>query len=220
MISVDLSASLSEEMKAYEERKKKEAFELGLAPTRNHANGHNKGDSGNGMYDCDDNSSHKDRNDSVHGGSTNGNGHVDSETSSLNYQSLGLSARELRKRIRRLNWFEKLRDSLQKEGEIGWFVVYCGEDEERITSYDGLSQLRVSNDRGSSNEGEVRPKTPKSAGLRSLFSRSGRREEEPLPMPTTPVPPVPRFHANANGMRSGSNGTFQHHGARYGEAYV
>lgn len=43
----------------------------------------------------------------------------------------GMSARELRRKERRAGWFEKLRDELQKDANIGWFVVVCG-DEDRV----------------------------------------------------------------------------------------
>jgi hypothetical protein len=61
----------------------------------------------------------------------------------------GLSGLEMR---RCQGWFEKMRDKLQKDAAIGWYVVVCG-DEER--------------------EYIAGPKVTKSAGLRGLF---GKRE--------------------------------------------
>ena len=40
-----------------------------------------------------------------------------------------ISQRELRRKSRRAGWFEKLRDALQKEEEVGWHVVVCGDEE-------------------------------------------------------------------------------------------
>jgi hypothetical protein len=90
----------------------------------------------------------------------------------LNREGLGLSgisARELRRKSRRLGWFEKLRDGLQKGEEIGWFVVVCG-DEERA------SPILV-RDR-SENEEEEPLKTPRSAGLKGFFGRRKNIPEE------------------------------------------
>ena len=89
----------------------------------------------------------------------------------LNREGLGLSgmsARELRRKSRRLGWFEKLRDGLEKGADIGWFVVVCG-DEERASP----SLVRDTED-----EEEEEPlKTPRSAGLKGFF---GRRKNIPV----------------------------------------
>ena len=77
----------------------------------------------------------------------------------------GISAREMRRKSRRLNWFEKLRDSLQKGEDIGWYVVYCGDEERAAPS--------MEKSRGSSltSEEDSPLKTPRSAGLKGFFHR-------------------------------------------------
>ncbi|KAL5316699.1 hypothetical protein ACEPPN_015749 [Leptodophora sp. 'Broadleaf-Isolate-01'] len=74
-----------------------------------------------------------------------------------------LSAREIRRRSRRLGWFEKLRDGLQKGEEIGWFVVVCGDEERKAPSV-------ISEEGGSEGSEEVE-KPPRSAGLRGFFGK-------------------------------------------------
>jgi hypothetical protein len=91
----------------------------------------------------------------------------------LNREGLGLSgmsARELRRKSRRLGWFEKLRDGLQKGADIGWFVVVCG-DEERASP----SLVKDTEDE---DEEEEPLKTPRSAGLKGFFGRRKNIPEE------------------------------------------
>jgi hypothetical protein len=85
--------------------------------------------------------------------------------------SPGLSARDIRRKSRRLGWFEKLRDGLQKGADIGWFVVVCG-DEERASP----SMHRVST---SEDTEEEDVKTPKSAGFRGFFNTVSRKKSIP-----------------------------------------
>ncbi|KAK0102011.1 hypothetical protein ONS95_001183 [Cadophora gregata] len=83
-----------------------------------------------------------------------------------------LSAREIRRRSRRLGWFEKLRDGLQKGEDIGWFVVVCGDEERKAPSVDMTE--------GESSGSEELEKRPRSAGLiRGFFGkrRSVQQEE-------------------------------------------
>lgn len=84
-----------------------------------------------------------------------------------------MSARDVRRASRRLGWFEKLRDGLEKGGEIGWFVVVCGDEERAIPSMDSSrSQL----DLGLYDD--EYQKTPKSASLRGFFHRRRNLPEE------------------------------------------
>ncbi|KAG9231622.1 hypothetical protein BJ875DRAFT_111613 [Amylocarpus encephaloides] len=80
----------------------------------------------------------------------------------------GLSAREIRRKSRRLGWFEKFRDELQKGADIGWYVVVCG-DEERDTGMPSAEFIEGSISEDSAEE-EV-SRTPRSAGLRGFFGR-------------------------------------------------
>jgi hypothetical protein len=84
--------------------------------------------------------------------------------------SPGLSARDIRRISRRLGWFEKLRDGLQKGADIGWFVVVCG-DEERASP-----DIEIGT---TSEDTEEDVKTPRSAGLRSFFGTVSRKKSIP-----------------------------------------
>jgi hypothetical protein len=73
-----------------------------------------------------------------------------------------LSARDIRRNSKRLNWFEKLRDGLQKEAAIGWHVVVCGDEERTPPSiYEEEDEESV--------EDEGYQKPPRSASLRGFF---------------------------------------------------
>lgn len=78
-------------------------------------------------------------------------------------RSPALSAREVRRMHRRLGWLEKLRDKLEANEEIGWYVVYCGD----------LERLSPTTESESSFSLTSRPSgdAPRSAGLRGFFSR-------------------------------------------------
>ncbi|KAE8445242.1 hypothetical protein EG329_013614 [Mollisiaceae sp. DMI_Dod_QoI] len=87
--------------------------------------------------------------------------------------SPSLSAREARRRSRRLGWLEKLRDALQKGADIGWFVVVCGDEERTVLS---TMEPNISEEES---EEEIQTRTPRSAGLRGMFNkRRDIREEE------------------------------------------
>jgi len=84
--------------------------------------------------------------------------------------SPGLSMREARRRSRRLGWFEKLRDGLQKGADIGWFVVVCGDEERTVGNMEHGSE---------EDSDEEKPmKTPRSAGLRGMFHKRKDIPEE------------------------------------------
>lgn len=99
-------------------------------------------------------------------------GSAHASTSSIgDLGSLGLSARDVRRKSRRLGWFEKLRDGLQKGEDIGWHVVVCGDEERASPSIDILRNGRPS----TSTSDSTMHRLPRSAGLRSFF---GRRRPE------------------------------------------
>lgn len=83
-----------------------------------------------------------------------------------------MSAREIRRKSRRLGWFEKLRDGLQKGADIGWFVVVCGDEERAAPSMDVGRTSEEETD-------EEEQRTPRSAGLRGFFGTVGRRKNIP-----------------------------------------
>ncbi len=84
-------------------------------------------------------------------------------------QSPTFSARERRRKSRRAGWFEKLRDGLQKGEEIGWFIVYVG-DEER-----GFRPLSAGPEAVEKREEEhTHVKVPRSTGFRGFFTRRGK----------------------------------------------
>ncbi|KAL2060972.1 hypothetical protein VTL71DRAFT_9024 [Oculimacula yallundae] len=72
-----------------------------------------------------------------------------------------LSAREIRRRSRRLGWFEKLRDGLQKGEDIGWFVVHCGDEERKAPS--------IVEEEDEDERSENMDQQPRSAGFKSFF---------------------------------------------------
>ncbi|PVH81096.1 hypothetical protein DL98DRAFT_417284 [Cadophora sp. DSE1049] len=77
----------------------------------------------------------------------------------------------IRRRSRRLGWFEKLRDGLQKGGDIGWFVVVCGDEERRAPS--------VTTTEGERTGSEEVEKAPRTAGLiRGFFGKKKSVQEE------------------------------------------
>lgn len=95
------------------------------------------------------------------------------EEISVNGTAGELSAREIRRKSRQLGWIEKLRDGLQQGGELGWFVVVCG-DEERVFDT-GVREESISEE----SEGEVAAAavtTTKTTGLRDFFGRKSLRK--------------------------------------------
>lgn len=91
--------------------------------------------------------------------------------------SPSLSVREARRRSRRIGWFEKLRDGLQKGADIGWFVVVCG-DEDRVFPAKEPDISEEDEDYDEEEEEEKPMKTPRSAGLRGMFHRKSNIQEE------------------------------------------
>jgi hypothetical protein len=136
MIPVTLSASISDEMLAYEEKVRAEQELLGPSPAAGQ------------------------RRESIAGNN-----------------DLGMSERDLKRKSRRLGWFEKLRDELAKGMEIGWFVVVCGDEERSVPDavsgyFDGVEEEDEEEEEA---EIVMRPKTPRSGSLKGFFSRKDRR---------------------------------------------
>lgn len=144
MVEITLSASLKEEMAKYEDRDKEADWPLSM-PTS---------PASPGMSDT--------------GSIVGSPGSAPSE----GLTSVGMSARDIRRKSRRLGWFEKLRDGLQKGEDIGWYVVYCG-DEERASP--NMDMHRVPSRETRSDYSPQR--TPRSAILRGFF-RSSRNTVE------------------------------------------
>jgi hypothetical protein len=91
-------------------------------------------------------------------------------TGGLGSPQTNLSMRDVRRKERRLGWFEKLRDGLQAGEEIGWHVVVCG-DEERAFPYMEITPERLDDD-------DIEQlRTPRSAGFRGLFKLRNIYEE-------------------------------------------
>lgn len=84
----------------------------------------------------------------------------------------GLSEREMKRKSRRLGWFEKLRDQLAKTESIGWYVVVCGDEERMVPDLSGL-EIEVMQ-KTKAGDDDLRPKTPKSAGMRGFFGKKDR----------------------------------------------
>lgn len=79
----------------------------------------------------------------------------------------GLSARDIRRKSKRLGWFEKLRDGVHKGAGIEWFVVVCGDEERAPPEVSDVASSSAGTP-GSEDEGI---KTPRSAGLRGFFGK-------------------------------------------------
>ena len=83
-----------------------------------------------------------------------------------------MSAREVKRISKRLGWFEKLRDGVQKGEDIGWHVVVCGDEERALPSLDLPHDSRDARASMASIASEDFPqRTPKSAGLKNFFGR-------------------------------------------------
>jgi hypothetical protein len=190
MCEVRLSKGLKEEMEQYEERRRKEMEDRigavhGGSPIGSSGINGSHGKHGGSMSSLENGGGVAM---SYDNGAYNGNSHI-SGSPTINGPSLStnpstsgaLSPRDLRRKSKRQNWFEKLRDGLQKNEEIGWFVVVCG-DEERTNPTDDedadlesaeRSEMDERNSWGSESVSPQRP--PKSGGggggFRSFFSR-------------------------------------------------
>jgi hypothetical protein len=85
-------------------------------------------------------------------------------------RSASMSMRDMRRKSRRLGWFEKLRDSLQKGEDIGWHVVVCGDEERASPSMEGIrGRLGVDDDE--------QLRTPRSAGFKGFFKKRNVQDE-------------------------------------------
>ncbi|KAL3427503.1 developmental regulator [Phlyctema vagabunda] len=92
-----------------------------------------------------------------------------------------LSARELRRKNRRANWFEKLRDELQKNEDVGWYVVVCGDEERSVPSYGNGEGDLTDVDEDDGNDSPPKVKSPRSVGFRNFWTR--RKNAPPPPPP-------------------------------------
>jgi hypothetical protein len=88
-------------------------------------------------------------------------------------ESTSFSEREMKRKGRRFGWFEKLRDQLAKTESIGWYVVVCGDEERTAPDLSGL-EIGVGQ-MGKAGEDGLRPKTPRSGGMRGFFSKKDRK---------------------------------------------
>lgn len=90
-----------------------------------------------------------------------------------------LNSREARS-SKKARWFEKLRDGLQKDEVIGWYVVVCGDEERRAPSIDTMIDGRVdASSVSESEESAELARTPKSSGgLRGFFKGKKSNTDE------------------------------------------
>jgi hypothetical protein len=88
-------------------------------------------------------------------------------------ESTSFNEREMKRKGRRFGWFEKLRDQLAKTESIGWYVVVCGDEERTAPDLSGL-EIGVGQ-MGKAREDDLRPKTPRSGGMRGFFSKKDRK---------------------------------------------
>lgn len=145
MIEVPLGVSITEEIAKYEAKKQEEEAQLSVPSTPGTP---------------------------VDGTNANAGTATGNEKGSGGLSTPPLSAREIRRRSRRLGWFEKLRDGLQKGEDIGWFVVVCGDEERRAPSV-------TITEEGESTGSEEVEKPPRSAGLiRGFFGKKKSVRQE------------------------------------------
>lgn len=106
----------------------------------------------------------------TNGGSTPGTpGTMNSESKGELPNNPSMSPRQQKRRSRRLGWLEKLRDGLEKDSEVGWFIVVCGDEERAIENLTSPSQLSLSL------SDPERPVTR--GGLRGMFQRSAAKKK-------------------------------------------
>jgi hypothetical protein len=84
----------------------------------------------------------------------------------------GISAREARRKSRRVGWFEKLREGLQSDEPAGWHVVFCGDEERWFPPAEVLDEMDSQDDE------EDPPVVPRDTGLRGFFKRRMTQGDE------------------------------------------
>ncbi|PQE31378.1 developmental regulator protein [Rutstroemia sp. NJR-2017a WRK4] len=84
----------------------------------------------------------------------------------------GISAREARRKSRRVGWFEKLREGLQSDESAGWHVVFCGDEERWFPPAEELDEINSQDDE------EDSPVVPRDTGLRGFFKRRMTQGDE------------------------------------------
>lgn len=129
IIKVDLSVSVTEEMAAYDLKRKEES--AALSP---------------------DNST------------------TNSSEEEVSKSSMGPLAHG--RLAKRLNWIEKLRDGLEKDAQIGWFIVVCGDEERLAPEFDSEDDMSITREVEEPTDPQ---RTPTRKGLRRFFSRANLR---------------------------------------------
>lgn len=94
-----------------------------------------------------------------------------------------MSSRDFRRRKKRIGWLEKLRDQLEKEAGIGWYVVVCEDEERRL---DGVLPGKEKGKGRENGEVGVVQNGESTNGVRRDIEGSGGRENSMPPTPTSP----------------------------------
>lgn len=74
-----------------------------------------------------------------------------------------------------MGWLDKLRDEVEKEAEIGWFVVVCEDEERRL---DGVVEMSGGAVRNGVVVGAEEEMAPRPASASAAFKRFFRRSSE------------------------------------------
>ena len=95
---------------------------------------------------------------------------------------------EQERRTKRFNWIEKLKNGLQPDAEVGWYVVVCGDEERAVP--DAASFEHVAESIEEEREAGGRTNTPKIV--------EPRQTADPQKTPTPPKKGLRRFFSRQN----------------------
>ena len=95
---------------------------------------------------------------------------------------------------KRMGWFEKLRDQLQKGEDIRWYIVVCGDEERAAPEEIDRSSSREPSRQRSASRGTAGAdyRTRSSSASRSLSNRQRGRSASASARETRPIPSLPR----------------------------
>lgn len=88
-----------------------------------------------------------------------------------------MSVSELRRAERQVDWIEKLRDKLQANAVVGWYVVVCDDEERRVEEEDEGLGDEINEELETEAAGELKMKSSMGR-LRGLFARRERDGEK------------------------------------------
>ncbi|PTB45796.1 uncharacterized protein TrAFT101_001231 [Trichoderma asperellum] len=98
------------------------------------------------------------------------------------------------------NWFEKLRDELQADASIGWYVVVNGDEERGVPEYDDEDDIEsdVTEQGKGADEGESEPQPEQQT---TSSSQQPNKDQLPVPSRVTNQPHSLRHKISRAGLR-------------------